>query len=53
MPRYLVVRAEDDIAITRPILLRVFLFFRVRIVQVAIYSLVIRGRGGRLWRLWE
>lgn len=49
MPRYLVVRAEDDIAITRSILLRVFLFFRVRIVQVAIYSLVIRGRGGRLW----
>jgi len=50
---YLVIRAEDDVAITRAILLGVFLFFRVRIIQVAIYSLVIRRCGSRLWRLWE
>lgn len=49
--RYLVICAKDDVAITRAIFLSVFLFLRVRIIQVTIYSLVVRRRRRRLRRL--
>ena len=53
MPKYLIVRAEHNVSITRSIFLGVFLFFGIRIVQIAVYGLVIhRRRRGLRW-LWE